>query len=122
MTEPKRKFSSSLIGQRLIEAGHISETQLREALAAQHDTGLLLGEICILKGWITYAQLKECLPSLRTRLGERLIACGYITMEQLWLALLEQRQSGQMLGEILVRRGWIDQAVLVKALAPSWTR
>lgn len=107
-----RQFASSLIGQRLIEAGFLTEEQLREALVAQGQTGLLLGEICLLKGWLTYEQLKECLPPLRTRLGEKLLAHGYISMEQLWLALLEQRLSGARLGEILVDRGWIDKVTL----------
>jgi len=116
MNPPRRNFSSSLIGQRLIEAGYLTEQQLREALAAQSETGLLLGEVCMLKGWLTYEQLKECLPSLRNKAGEKLLALGYITMEQLWLALFEQRQSGVKLGAILVDRGWIDQSILDSVL------
>jgi len=112
-----RRFTSSLIGQRMIEAGFLTEEQLREALVAQVETGLLLGEVCILKGWLTYKQVKECLPDLRSRLGEKLMAHGYITMEQLWLALLEQRHSGWRLGEILVDRGWVDKVALDKLLA-----
>lgn len=112
MTESPRRFSSSLIGQRLIEAGYLTEQQLREALMAQRETGLLLGEVCMLKEWITYDQLKQCLPKLRSRLGERLIACGYITIHQLWMALLEQRRSGERLSDILVARGWIDRTVV----------
>ncbi len=117
MKESAHHFASSLIGQRLIEAGYLTEAQLREALEAQEKTGLLLGEVCMLKGWLSYSQLKECLPQLRTRLGEKLLALGYITMEQLWLAILEQRQTGHKLGEILVRRGWIDRSVLDFVLA-----
>jgi len=108
----QQSFSSSLIGQRLIEAGFLTDEQLRQALASQMDTGLLLGEVCLLKGWLTYPQLKKCLPSLRSKIGEKLLALGYISMEQLWLALLEQRHSGHKLGEILVDRGWIDKSVL----------
>ncbi len=50
----------------------------------------------------------------QVKLGEKLIAMGYITIEQLWLALLEQRHSGDRLGEILVVRGWVDQNVLTQ--------
>jgi len=110
--QSSQRFSSSLIGQRLIEAGYITEEQVREALAIQFETGLLFGEVCLLKGWISYPQLKECLPPLRSKFGEKLIAHGHITMEQLWLAILEQRQTGEKLGEILVKRGWIDRSVL----------
>src|SRR4029453_19392485 len=112
-----RHFASSLIGQRMIEAGLLTEEQLREALVAQTETGLLLGEVCILKGWLSYKQGKECLPELRSRLGEKLRAHGYITIEQLWLALLEQRHCGWRLGEILVNRGWVDKVTLDKLLA-----
>lgn len=122
MKESSQPFSSSLIGQRLIEAGYLTEPQLREALAAQSETGLLLGEVCMLKGWLTYEQLKECLPSLRTKAGEKLLALGYITMEQLWLALFEQRQTGVKLGAILVERGWIDKAALDSVLAEPLRR
>ncbi len=112
MPESSRTFSSSLIGQRLIEAGYLTDKQLKEALEAQAETGLLLGEVCMLKGWLSYAQVKECLPTLRSKLGEKLLALGYISIEQLWLALLEQRQTGLRLGAILTDRGWIDRTVL----------
>ncbi len=108
----KAKLNASLIGQRLIERGYLKGEQLDEALKLQRETGLLLGEVCLLKGWVSYEQLKQCLPSLRSKLGEKLLALGYITIEQLWLALLEQRHSGEKLGEILVVRGWVDRAVL----------
>lgn len=108
----KDKLSASLIGQRLIESGHLTFEQLEEALQLQRETGLLLGEVCLLKGWVSYDQLKSCLPKLRSKLGDKLLALGYITIEQLWLALLEQRHSGERLGEILIVRGWVDRSVL----------
>ncbi|MBA3858222.1 MAG: hypothetical protein C0507_15060 [Cyanobacteria bacterium PR.3.49] len=112
MSREKNRLSAALIGQRLIESGHLTVEQLDEALQLQRETGLLFGEVCLLKGWISYDQLKGCLPSLRSKLGEKLLALGYITMEQLWLALLEQRNSGERLGEILVDRGWVDRTNL----------
>lgn len=108
----KVKLNASLIGQRLIEQGFLSSQQLDEALQLQKETGLLLGEVCLLKGWVSYEQLKQCLPTLRSKLGEKLMSLGYISIEQLWLALLEQRHSGERLGEILVVRGWVDRGVL----------
>ena len=112
MTKPKREFSSSLIGQRLIEAGYLTQEQLDKALAQQAETGLLFGEVCLLHGWITYAQLKECLPPMRSKIGQRLLEAGVITMEQLYMALLEQRHSGHRLGHILIARGWVDESKL----------
>lgn len=114
MSVPKAKtnLTASLIGQRLIESNFLTEEKLEEALNLQKETGLLLGEVCLLKGWVAYDQLKACLPSMRSKLGDKLLALGYLTIEQLWLALLEQRHSGERLGEILVVRGWIDRSVL----------
>src|ERR1041384_681899 len=97
------RLTSSLIGQRLIESGLLTEEQLEEALRLQSETGLLLGEVCLLKNWLSYEKLKECLPSLRSKLGDRLLSLGYITMDNLWLAILEQRHTGERLGEILIK-------------------
>lgn len=116
MIEPD-KLQASLIGQRLLESGLLSEEKLIEALQLQTETGLLLGEICLLKGWLPYSGLKECLPPMRSRLGEKLMGLGYIDMDQLWLAILEQRHCGEKLGEILVRRGWVDRQVMESVVA-----
>jgi N-acetylglucosaminyldiphosphoundecaprenol N-acetyl-beta-D-mannosaminyltransferase len=105
----RKDLTAGLIGQRLIEAGYLTREQLQEALATQRKTAMLLGEVCILRGWLTYEQVRECLPNIRSRLGNRLLAEKRITMEQLWLAILEQRQTGERLGQILVARGWVDE-------------
>src|SRR5438477_9816535 len=97
LEKTEQRFSSSMIGQRLIEAGYITDDQLRQALAAQSQTGLLLGEVCMLKGFITYPQLQTCLPPMRQRIGEKLLAANLITIDQLWSALLEQRSTGALL-------------------------
>lgn len=78
----------------------------------QRETALLLGEVCILRGWLTYEQLHECLRPLRSRLGNKLLSAGKISAEQLWTAILEQRCSGERLGKILLERGWVDAHTL----------
>lgn len=115
--ETRKQLHSGLIGQRLIEAGYLTKEQLREALAEQERTALLLGEVCLLRGWFTFDQLKECLPPLRNKIGNTLLAHKIINMEQLWLALLEQRMSGLKLGEILINRGWAKKADIERAEA-----
>lgn len=112
----KPKFEAGIIGQRLLECGYITRKQLDEALLLQKKTGMFLGEVCLLKGFVSYTQLIECLPGVKSKLGEKLIGLGYITAEQLFQAILEQRNSGLRLGEILVERGWIDRAVLEEVL------
>ena len=54
---------------------------------------------------------------LRRPLGELLVMRGYITSEQLSAALEEQRKSGARIGEILVERGAITRLDLAAALA-----
>lgn len=56
-------------------------------------------------------------PKVRLRLGEILIAAGILSFEQLELALNEQKQTGQMLGAILVEQGAITELQLVQALS-----
>lgn len=107
-----KDLTAGLIGQRLIEAGYLSREQLQEALEVQRKTAMLLGEVCVLRGWLTYDQVRDCLPKIRSRLGNRLVSEKLITMEQLWLAILEQRQTGERLGKILVARGWVDETAI----------
>ncbi len=49
--------------------------------------------------------------------GERLVATGAITRDQLHIALQEQRQSGAMLGAVLVRLGFLTEETLAHVLA-----
>ena len=46
------------------------------------------------------------------RLGERLVKEGYISPDQLSIALTEHKKSGHKLGEILVSMGFVDKAVV----------
>jgi type II secretory ATPase GspE/PulE/Tfp pilus assembly ATPase PilB-like protein len=50
-------------------------------------------------------------------LGERLIDLGILTPPQLELALKQQRQTGNMLGEVLIGLGFVSDDVLTSVLA-----
>jgi len=52
----------------------------------------------------------------KLRLGERLVAAGRISQEQLRDALEEQVRTGERLGELLLRRGLISAAILAAAI------
>jgi len=56
-------------------------------------------------------------PVPHQRLGERLIASGYIDEEQLASAVREQEQTGERLGEVLVRNAIVPPAIVSEALA-----
>ena len=53
------------------------------------------------------------------RIGERLVAQGIITQDQLKVALTEKKITGKMLGQVLVDLGFIDEIMLSKFLAES---
>lgn len=53
------------------------------------------------------------------RMGERMVAQGMITVEQLNVALQEKKISGKMLGQVLVELGFIDEPALTAFLAES---
>ncbi len=53
------------------------------------------------------------------RIGERLVAQGIITEDQLNVALQEKKVSGKLLGEVLVDLGFMDDHALTSFLAQS---
>ena len=53
------------------------------------------------------------------RLGDRLLELGVMSADQLEVALLEQKRSGKMLGEILVDFGFITEGALTQVIAES---
>jgi len=55
----------------------------------------------------------------RGRIGDRLVAQGVITQEQLGVALQEKKISGKLLGQVLVELGFIEESVLIQFLAES---
>ena len=50
------------------------------------------------------------------RLGELLIGKGLLTAGQLDHALQEQRSTGELLGAILVRKGWVKEEDMLRTL------
>lgn len=53
----------------------------------------------------------------RRRIGDELVERGIITKDQLNVALQQKKISGEMLGEILVELGFVDQSLLLTFLA-----
>jgi Type II secretion system (T2SS), protein E, N-terminal domain len=56
----------------------------------------------------------------RQPLAALLAEAGVASEEQLRLAVAEGMGSGERLGEVVLRRGWIDQAGLARLLARQW--
>lgn len=107
-----------LLGELLVQAGHIKAGQLEEALAEQKVSGEKLGEVLVRKGLLTDRQLNVVLEFQQNqssekqaasplRLGEILISAGYISRYQLEDALYKQTLSRKKLGDILIEEGHV---------------
>jgi hypothetical protein len=126
------------LGAYLVERGIINKQQLELALVEQRagrtwGKRAPLGDILISRGYLTpqalaHSLLRQQRDRLQTRgarperLGEYLVLGKLVTPEQLEAALAEQarlRQRGQflVLGELLVRRGFLKPDTLERVLA-----
>ena len=124
------KFSTRLvkrlIGQILVDGEFISRHDLELALEQQIRTNELLGEILVQMGLLDPKDLQAALSisrhltspekaiklaaGIRQNLGDLLLQAKRITPEQLERALNEQKISGEMLGDVLVRHGLITKS------------
>lgn len=125
------------LGEILVEMGAITEAQLDRALERQRslkrsNKGLMLGDILVEMKLVTPAMLARALITQHQdrsekgespqALGEYLVAHGYISVQSLERALIEQtrlRQGGEKvsIGKVLLRLNMIDNATLTRALS-----
>ena len=54
------------------------------------------------------------------RLGDLMVSKGFINNEQLSQALVESRESGELVGRVLLRRRWVFEDELARTLAEQW--
>lgn len=55
------------------------------------------------------------------RLGQILVDLGYLTEDQLWDILEEQKKSeGEIIGQVAIRMGFVNDAQITEALAEQW--
>ena len=122
------RTTKRLLGSILVDGGFVSSYDLGAALEQQRQTNLLLGEILVRMGVLDPVELKAVLSvqkdlasrenavkigaGVRLLLGELLIKAKRITQAQIDNALIEQRQTGEKLGETLVRLGFIKEREL----------
>jgi hypothetical protein len=121
------------IGSYLVEAALIKTEQLQEALSQQKTHSIPIGEILASNGWVrqeTIEYLMEriicverCLgientPDVSTRpanpapLGKYLIDAALVSPEQIQAALEEQKINSMPIGQILSRKGFVNQQTI----------
>jgi MshEN domain len=54
------------------------------------------------------------------RLGDLMVSKGFIDTDQLSQALVESKETGQLVGRVLLRRGWVFEDELARTLAEQW--
>ncbi|GAB4218005.1 MAG: hypothetical protein OHK0012_24890 [Synechococcales cyanobacterium] len=104
------------LGQQFLRAGLITQSQLAQALREQRENFMKFGEVCLIHQWVSVEDLYRHTASHLLSLGEILIALGYIDINQLKLALSQQRRFGRKLGEILLWKAWVTEDNLLYAL------
>ena len=108
------------LGHYLVEAGLLTPLQLKTALSEQQVTGLRLSELIVRKRWLKQQTVEFLMEKLLSRdhavvqtddkrLGHYLVEAGLLTQAQVETALSEQKGTGQRLGEVIVRKGWIQE-------------
>lgn len=110
------------VGQLLLRQGVLDEDQLAHAMAEHKRTGLMLSKILVRLGMVSEDTLTSILgvqmqSSTKMRIGEMLIAQGYITDEQLNKALETQKTTGKRLGRTLVDLGFMPEERLIEILS-----
>lgn len=109
------------LGELLVKEGVLSEQHKNEALAIQKSLPVYktLGEICLEEKFVSRRDLNRILAKYHKRipLGMLLMNLGMINHQQLKDALAEQGKNGMKLGEIFIKKGFINEKVLVDTLA-----
>jgi type IV pilus assembly protein PilB len=112
--------AGSRFGELLVDEALITPDQLTEALRVQSTMAayMPLGEILMLRGWLTRTQLTGLLRRhrKRARLGDLLVRAKRITPEQLQTALARQQQIRQPLGRTLMALGYVTEVTMREAL------
>lgn len=105
------------LGERLLEAGYITEKQLEEAVAMQRRDGGLIGDCLVRYGYLSPYQLSDFIYQNQfSKLGELLIQDSRIDREQLRQALDYQKQHGGRIGSICVHLGFLTEKELEQTL------
>lgn len=110
------------IGDQLVREGIIDAQQLERAVEEQKRTGKLMGKILVELGLVKEELLVEFLKrQMRARdfrrLGDILVEEGKVTQAQLDATLEMSQRSGQKLGSVLVKKGFLEEQTLVEILS-----
>lgn len=113
------------LGELLVRQGVIDEDQLAWAMDEHKRTGMAVAKILVKLGMVSKETLTSILgvqmqSTTKMRIGEMLLAQGYITKEQLEEALENQKTTGKRLGRTLVDLGFMPEERLIEILSRQY--
>lgn len=108
------------LGIYLLEAGLLNSEKLEIALNEQKVTTTRLGEILSNHGWMKQKTIEYVMEKVihkrlsgnGQRLGSYLVESGLLSLDQIEIALREQKLSHLCLGEILASYDWVSQQTI----------
>jgi len=120
------------IGEMLLDEKLVSPSQLDAAIAAQRQSGHLLGQILVEQGALTQNQLVELLENQlhqrleqaglnRHHLGEILLSLHAVSRWQLSQALERQPAERKKVGQLLIELGYTSRGSVEQALSHQTT-
>ncbi len=110
------------IGELLAREGFLSREQLARSIEAQKEEypSVPLGKVCVALGFVSSSDLAGVLVKHRRHIhiGDLLVHLGLIETDQLQEVLEYQKRhhTKKKLGELLLEKGLIDEAALIRAL------
>jgi len=112
------------IGDCLLIRRLITDEQLAEALALQQGQGLRLGEIILAKGWITASEFYDALTDhfRKGRIGDLLVEKELLSQARLDEAINIQKKWGTRVGDIIISKGWVRPFLFYQVLAEHFDK
>lgn len=112
-------MSDVFFGTFLLNKGAVTKEQLQEAVMAQKQDRILLGQLAVNQGMMSDAQLKDVLQVQQLsgkKFGQLAREKGLLTEDQFQTILALQAGNHVLLGEALVRKGFLSAAELSRNL------
>lgn len=117
---PPRRHKTRFFGQFLLAEGYITAPQLLAALEYQEQFNARLGEYAVALGLLTLFDAQQIHARQVEKdllFGQAALELQLLTKEQLRQVMAAQRNDHVLLGEALCKLGYVDQAVIARALA-----
>jgi hypothetical protein len=97
------------------------EPGLRESLDSWSAANGIAARLRDQPHMVVYPRVDPAAERPPMRIGDLLVSKGFLTNETLGQALVESRESGQLLGQTLISKGYVFESDLARTLAEQWS-